>query len=254
LNPTDSPPVSMPADILPVAGAMDASGKLLDAMLLAMAGMAEPGEAGGHLRRIQLYVQTLATQLRDSAPYAKAWTDEDINAMMRGAALHDIGNSAVPDRILLKPGMLVAEEIEIVRMHPQSGRDIIDQIRRNAGVEQPFLAFAREICYGHHERWDGTGYPQGLDGEHNPAPARLMAIADAYDALTSDRVYRAGVPHDRAVQLIFQERGAQFAPDMVDAFIEVQFAFQDIAQKYADTEHDLQKKIDYLAKAIAESP
>lgn len=242
------------ADALPSATVEDTPGKLLDAMVLAMAGMAEPGEAGAHIRRIQLYVHTLAVQLRATAPYANGWTDPVIDAMVRGAALHDIGNSAVPDRILLKPGMLSSDEIEIVRMHPVTGRDTIEQIRRDAGVELPFMEFARQIAYGHHERWDGKGYPQGLEGEQTPAAARVMAIADAYDALTSDRVYRAGVPHDRAVQLIFQERGGQFAPDMVDAFIEVQFVFQEIAQQNADTEHDLQKKIDYLAKAIAESP
>lgn len=250
----DSNTVASPANALPAASAGQIPGKLLDSMVLAMAGMAEPGEAGHHIRRIQLYVQALATQLRTSASYATLWTDEVIDTMMRGAALHDIGNSAVPDRILLKPGTLIAEEIDVVRTHPEIGRDIIDQIRRDAGVDVPFIEFARQIAYGHHERWDGKGYPQGLDGNDNPAAARLMAIADAYDALTSDRVYRAGVPHDRAVQLIFQERGSQFAPDMVDAFIEIQHAFKEIAQQHADSENDLQKKIEYMARAIAESP
>lgn len=242
------------AESLPKAGVADTPGRLLNAMVLAMASMAEPGEAGRHIQRIQLYLQALAGQLRSSAPDSHRWNDADIDAMMRGAALHDIGNSAVPDRILLKPGALTAEEFEVVRTHPVIGRDIIDQIRRNAGVELPFMGFARQIAYGHQERWDGTGYPQGISGDNIPAPARMMAIVDAYDALTSDRVYRDGVPHDRAVQLIFQERGAQFAPDMVDAFIEVQHLFQDIAQQHADTENDLQMKMDYLAKAIAESP
>ena len=242
------------AQAMPAASVSDTPGPLLDAMVMAMASMAEPGEAGHHIQRTQLYLQALAGQLRSSAPHAHGWNDTDIDAMMRGAALHDIGNSAVPDRILLKPGRLTAEEIEVVRTHPLIGRDIIDQIRRNAGVDLPFLSFARQIAYGHHERWDGSGYPQGLAGDDIPAPARLMAIVDAYDALTSDRVYRDGVPHDKAVQLIFQERGAQFAPDMVDAFIEVQHVFQDIAQQHAETESDLQKKMEYLANAIAESP
>ncbi len=263
MSPSDPSPVSSTAAApgpapdtaaQPLAAAGDTPGRLLDAMVLAMAEMAEPGEAGHHIRRIQLYVQALAGQLRVAAPAACAWSDADIDAMMRGAALHDIGNSAVPDRILLKPGALTTEEIEVVRTHPVIGRDIIDQIRRNAGVVLPFMDFARQITYGHHERWDGSGYPQGLEGENNPAPARLMAIVDAYDALTSDRVYRAGAPHDKAVQLIFHERGTQFDPDMVDAFIEVQHLFKDIATQYADSENDLQKKMDYLAKAIAESP
>ena len=242
------------AEPLPVTRVADTPGPLLDAMVMAMAAMAEPGEAGHHIQRIQLYLQALAGQLRVSAPDSHGWTDADIDAMKLGAALHDIGNSAVPDRILLKPGKLTAEEIEVVRTHPVIGRDIIDQIRRNAGMEQPFMVFARQIAYGHHERWNGSGYPQGITGDEIPAPARLMAIVDAYDALTSDRVYRDGVPHDKAVQLIFQERGAQFAPDMVDAFIEVQHVFQDISQQHADTDSDLQKKMEYLANAIAESP
>jgi putative two-component system response regulator len=254
LSLADSKSIATSASALPAASDGPIPGKLLDSMVLAMAGMAEPGEAGHHIRRIQLYVQALATQLRSSAPYAKDWTDEVIDTMMRGAALHDIGNSAVPDRILLKPGTLIAEEIDVVRTHPAIGRDIIDQIRRAAGENVQFIEFARQITYGHHERWDGKGYPQGLDGDNNPAAARLMAIADAYDALTSDRVYRAGVTHDKAVQLIFQERGSQFAPDMVDAFIEIQHTFKEIAQQHADTEHDLQKKIEYMAQAIAESP
>lgn len=242
------------AEPLPVAGVANVPDPLLNAMVLAMASMAEPGEAGRHIQRIQFYLQALARQLRISAPDTHQWTDADIDAMMRGAALHDIGNSAVPDRILLKLGALTAEEFEVVHMHPVMGRDIIDQIQRDAGVELPFMGFAREIAYGHHERWDGTGYPQGIVGESIPQAARLMAIVDTYDALTSDRVYRAGAPHDKAVQLIFQERGSQFAPDMVDAFIEVQHMFKDIAQQHADTENDLQLKMDYLAKAIAESP
>lgn len=242
------------AEVFPTASLANTPGPLLDAMVLAMASMAEPGEAGHHIQRIQLYLQALARQLRSSAPDTHGWTDVEIDAMKLGAALHDIGNSAVPDRILLKPGRLTPEEVEVVRTHPVIGRDIIDQIRRNAGVELPFMVFARQIAYGHHERWDGTGYPQGITGDNIPASARLMAIVDAYDALTSDRVYRDGVPHDKAVQLIFQERGAQFAPDMVDAFIEVQHLFQDIAQQHADSESDLQKKMEYLANAIAESP
>jgi len=254
-TPTDVARVAVTgAEALPVAGVADIPGKLLDAMVLAMASMAEPGEAGRHIQRIQLYLRALAAQLRISAPDTHRWTDTDIDAMMRGAAWHDIGNSAVPDRILLKPGALTADEFEVVRTHPVIGRDIIDQIGRNAGVEPPFMGFARQIAYGHHERWDGTGYPQGITGDDIPESARLMAIVDAYDALTSDRVYRAGVPHDKAMQLIFQERGSQFAPDMVDAFIEVQHMFKDIAQQYADTENDLQMKMDYLAKAMAESP
>ena len=247
--------IASPAmDAAAAPGTPEPAVQLLDAMALAMATMAEPGEAGHHILRVQLYVQALGRKLQEFAPYARDWTHETLQALVRAAALHDIGNSAVPDRILLKPGALTAEEFDVVRAHPRIGCDIIEQIQRKAGGSIPFLAFAREVTLGHHERWDGSGYPQALAREAIPASARLVAIADTYDALTSDRVYRAGVPHDKAVQQIFQERGAQFAPDMVDAFIEIQFAFRAIAQQHADTEHDLQQQIDYLAKAIAESP
>ena len=236
------------------AGTAEPAAALQDALAQAMAPIAEPGEAGPHIVRVQLFVQALGRRLQETAPYAQDWTAETLQALVRAAALHDIGNSVVPDRILLKPGVLTAQEFEVVRLHPQAGCDIITQIQRRAGGSTPFLSFAREITLGHHERWDGSGYPQGLAREAIPAAARLVAIADAYDALTSDRVYRSGVPHDKAARQIFQQRGAQFAPDMVDAFIEVQFAFRDIAQQHADGEHDLQRQIDYLAKAIAENP
>jgi putative two-component system response regulator len=262
VSPTD--PSQPSADARPADDSADhgdalASGaaqhdRLNNALLLAMATMAEPNEAGHHIQRIGLYVQALANQLRQNAPYADQWPDATLDAMVRASALHDIGNSAVPDRILLKPGALSQEELDLVRNHPVIGRDIIDQVRRTAGGTSVLLDMAHQIIYGHHERWDGQGYPQGLANDENPTPALVMAIVDTYDAMTSDRVYRAGMPHDKAIQLIFQERGAQFAPDMVDALIEIQHEFADIARRLADSETDLQKKFDYLAKAIAESP
>lgn len=228
--------------------------RVFDATVLAMAHLAEPGEAGNHIVRVQHYVRALAQKLKASPAYGRRMSDHTIGLLFRACPLHDIGNAGVPDRILLKPGPLSPDELDVIRTHPQLGRDAIDQIRTSAGVSTEFLEIARDIAYGHQEHWDGKGYPQGLVGERIPLPARVMAIADAYDALTSDRVYRAGVAHDKAVQLIFQERAAQFDPDMVDAFIEIQDEFAAIAERYADTDSDLQQKIDYMAKAIAESP
>ncbi len=218
-----------------------------------MAAMAEPGEAGHHIRRIQLYVQAMARRLCDDQAFAELWPDARVDTLVRASALHDIGNSGVPDRILLKPGALAQDELDIMRTHPTIGRDLIDQIQRNAGGPSELLDLARDIVLCHHERWDGKGYPQGLAGDAIPVAAQLMTIADSYDALTSDRVYRAGVPHDKAIQLIFQQRGAQFAPHMVDALLEIEHAFADIGRRHADTEAELQKKMDYLAMAIAES-
>jgi len=228
--------------------------RVFDATVLAMASLAEPGEAGNHIVRIQHYVRALAQKLKVSPAYGRNMSDHTIGLLFRAAPLHDVGNSGVPDRILLKPGPLSQEELDIIKTHPVLGRNAIDQIRTTAGVSTEFLEIAREIVYSHQERWDGQGYPQALAGERIPLSARVMAIADAYDGLTSDRVYRAGVAHDKAVQQIFQERAAQFDPDMVDAFIEVQHEFAAIAERYADSDSDLQKKIEYMAKAIAESP
>ncbi len=228
--------------------------RLVDAMVLALAKVAEPGEAGGHIGRIQCYVETLLRRLCRSGPFASQWPDALRAALVGASALHDIGNSAIPDRILLKPGRLLPEELQLVRSHTTRGRDILLQLQRNAGEPSVLLELAQQIAQGHHERWDGHGYPFGLAGQAIAAPALLVAVADAYDALTSDRVYRAGVAHDKAMQVLFQERGGQFAPDMIDALVEVEREFADIARRHADSETELQRRIDYLAQAIAESP
>jgi putative two-component system response regulator len=228
--------------------------KVFDATILAMASLAEPGEAGNHLLRTQHYVRALARKLQASPAYADLLSEDYIGALFQAAPLHDIGNAGIPDRILLKPGALTKDELDIIKTHPVIGRNTIDQIRQNAGVEMAFLDLARDIVYSHQERWDGSGYPQGIAGDRIPVAARLMAIADAYDALTNRRVYRAGVPHDVAVQKIFVQRASHFDPDMVDAFIEIQEEFLTIAQQYADSEGDHQRKIEYMATAIAESP
>ena len=229
-------------------------GKVLDATILVMASLAEPGEAGKHISRTQNYVRALALKLKTVPAFARLLSDQYIATLFMAAAWHDIGNAGVPDRILLKPGALTEDELDVVKAHPVIGRNTIDEIQHRAGVSTEFLTMAREIAYCHQERWDGSGYPQELAAESIPVAARLMAIADAYDALTSRRVYREGVPHDLAVQQIFQERASHFDPDMVDAFIEIQDEFQAIAQRYADTEVDFENKIDYMAKAIAETP
>ena len=228
--------------------------RVFDATVLAMAALAEPGEPGKHILRIQHYVRALATKLKTSPAYGRPMSEQTIQLLVRTAPLHDIGNSGIPDRILLKPGALDEDEIRLMRTHPTLGVALIDQIKAHAGLSTQFLEMARDIVGCHHESWNGTGYPNGLSGEDIPMSARIMALADAYDALTSNRVYRAGVPHDRAIQIIFQERAGQFDPDMVDALIEIQDEFASIAARHSDSEGDMQKKMDYMAMAIAESP
>ena len=228
--------------------------KVFDATVLAMAALAEPGEGGNHILRMQHYVRALAHKLKASPVYGRPMSDVAIALLYRAVPLHDIGNSSIPDRILLKPGALDEDEIRVMRSHTRNGRAVIDQIKAGAGLSTQFLEVARDIVACHHEHWDGRGYPDGLAGDAIPMVARITALADAYDALTSDRVYRPGVPHDRAVQLLFQERAAQFDPDMVDALIEIQDEYASIAQRFSDTDGDLQKKMDYMAMAIAEAP
>ena len=228
--------------------------KVFDATVLAMAGLAEPGEGGNHIVRMQHFVRALAHKLKASPVYGRPMSDVAIALLYRAVPLHDIGNSSIPDRILLKPGSLDEDEIRVMRTHTRNGCAVIDQIKAGAGLSTQFLEVARDIVACHHEHWDGRGYPEGLVGDAIPVMARITALADTYDALTSDRVYRPGVPHDRAVQLMFQERAAQFDPDMVDALIEIQDEFAAIAERFSDTDHDFQKKMDYMAMAIAETP
>ena len=238
----------------PVTVSAEEQARLFNATVLAMAALAEPGESSKHIPRIQWYVRTLALRMRASGLHQALLAEASLDVLVQASAWHDIGNAGVPDRIQLKPGKLDESELEIIKTHPVMGRTIIDQIRQKAGFGTMFLDFARDIALGHQERWNGSGYPGGLVGDDIPVAARLMALADAYDALTSDRVYRSGVSHERAVELITQQRGVHFDPDVVDAFLAVQGEFAAIARRLVDTDLDFEKKIDYLAKAIAESP
>src|SRR5450830_1065774 len=140
----------------------------------------------------------------------------------------------IPDAILLKPGKLTVEEFEVMKRHPEIGRDAIEEAERRLGIKVKFLTFAKEIAYSHQEKWDGSGYPQGLAGDAIPVSARLMAVADVYDALISKRVYKPAFSHEQACQIVVQGRGQHFDPDIVDAFIEIADDFRTIALRYAD--------------------
>jgi putative two-component system response regulator len=140
----------------------------------------------------------------------------------------------VSDSILLKPGKLTEQEFEAMKQHTIYGRDTILAAERKLG-NISFLRFAREIAYTHHERWDGYGYPEGLKGDQIPIPGRLMALADTYDALTSKRVYKSQLPHEKAVQIITEEKGSQFDPEVVDAFLAAKEDFRQISLTYADS-------------------
>jgi putative two-component system response regulator len=216
-----------------------------DVTIHAMASMAETrdNETGNHIRRTQHYVKVLAEKLRMHPRFEKFLNnDKTIEMLFKSAPLHDIGKVGIPDAILLKPGRLTTEEFNVMKSHTTLGRDAIVHAEKNLGIEVPFLKYAKEIAYSHQEKWDGSGYPEGLSGDAIPISARLMAVADVYDALVSRRVYKSPMLHDDAVKIMLEGRAQHFDPDMIDAFIACQEQFKMIGEKYADSESDLLKK------------
>ncbi|KMN34968.1 chemotaxis protein CheY [Chromobacterium sp. LK1] len=210
--------------------------KVQDITILALASLAEvrDQETGNHLRRTQSYVRALCQQLRDHPRFQAALDDETINDLFKSAPLHDIGKVGIPDQILLKPGKLTPEEFEIVKTHTTLGRDTIAAAELLLDAPSSFLRHAREIAYSHQEKWDGSGYPQGLAGSDIPVSARLMAVADVYDALISRRPYKAALSHEQAVAIIQEGSGSHFDPDVVSAFLAISDTFRAIAERYAD--------------------
>lgn len=209
-----------------------------DVTIMAMTSLAETrdNETGNHIRRTQLYVKRLAEHLRSHPRFAHVFTERMIDLLYKSAPLHDIGKIGIPDSILLKPGKLTVEEFEVMKTHTTLGRDAIENAERRLGMRVAFLSISKEIAYSHQEKWDGSGYPEGLKGDAIPVSARLMAVADVYDALISKRVYKPAFSHEQACATIVKGRGSHFDPDMVDAFVEVSEDFRDIAQKYPDPE------------------
>jgi putative two-component system response regulator len=209
---------------------------LQDVTILTMASLAETrdNETGNHVLRTQHYVKALAEQLRGHERFSHFLTRENIELLFKSAPLHDIGKVGVPDRILLKPDKLDHDEFEIMKTHTTLGRDAIESAEKRLGADVPFLRFAKEIAYSHQEKWDGSGYPQGLAGDAIPLSARLMALADVYDALITARVYKPAFPHEEAVQIIARGRATHFDPDVCDAFLATQAEFQVIARRFAD--------------------
>lgn len=223
-----------------------------DVTILAMASLAETrdNETGNHIRRTQFYVDALARELQCHPRFAAELDDRTIDALFKSAPLHDIGKVGIPDRILLKPGRFEPDEFEIMKTHTTLGRDAILHAERQLGMEVPFLKHAKDIAYSHQEKWDGSGYPEGLSGDAIPLSARLMAVADVYDALISRRVYKAAMLHEKAVAIIQDGRGSHFDPDIVDAFLAIQDRFREIAARFVDTDHDMAQKTEQLARAV----
>ena len=206
-----------------------------EAIILALATLSEyrDPETGGHLRRLQHYCNYLAAHMQRDPVYRAEITDSFITDLVRSSPLHDIGKVGIPDNILCKPGKLSAEEFEIMKGHAAIGGDTLKQIVLD-GHDHSFLKMGMQIAYCHHEKWDGSGYPNGLVGDRIPLSARILALADVYDALTSQRVYKPAFSHEKAAGIIAEGRGGHFDPAVLDAFNACQSDFERTAAELKD--------------------
>jgi putative two-component system response regulator len=213
-----------------------------DAILVALASLAETrdNDTGSHIRRTQHYVVLLALSLRNHERFRGFLTEDVITLLFKTAPLHDIGKVGVPDAILLKRESLTPEEFEVMKRHTILGRDAILAVESNLGRSTEFLRLAQEFAYSHQEKWDGSGYPQGLSGDNIPLAARLMAVADVYDSLISERPYKPASSHAEAIEIMKEGRGKDFDPDILDAFLGIEGEFRWIAKRFRDGVLDLE--------------
>ncbi|UCH21393.1 MAG: two-component system response regulator [Deltaproteobacteria bacterium] len=204
-----------------------------------MASLAETRdpETGGHIKRTKEYVRILAEQLKCHPKFSDFLNDESIDLICKSAPLHDIGKVGVPDSILMSHKKLTPHEWGEMKKHTIYGRDALLAAGAQLG-ENSFLRFAGEIAYSHHEKWDGTGYPEGLRGEEIPISGRLMALADVYDALISKRIYKQPVSHAKAVEIIESDKGKHFDPNVVEAFLNLEDKFRTIALQFIDFDEE----------------
>jgi putative two-component system response regulator len=193
-------------------------------------------ETGNHILRTQGYMHRLATSLNQHPRFANILNERYIDLLTESAPLHDIGKVGIPDHILLKPGKHSQEEWAIMKTHAKLGSDAIEQAERDIDMHPAFFSAAKEIARWHHEKWDGSGYPDGLAKDAIPVSARLMAVADVFDALISKRAYKPAIPFDQAHDMLAAERGKHFDPDIIDAFLDGFDDFVTIAKHYQDTE------------------
>ena len=208
----------------------EAHSSAIDSMITVVEG--KDRETGGHILRTREYVRVLAQYLRKKGIYN--FSPTFIKVLCQAVPLHDIGKVAIPDNILNKNGSLDEKEWEIMKKHVIYGKEIIQKAKMRSSGKNLFLNAATNIAYTHHEKWDGSGYPQGLKGDEIPIEGRLMAIADVYDALTSKRAYKEKFSYEKAENMIISESGTHFDPILIKAFIDLKSEFRKIAQKYED--------------------
>lgn len=202
------------------------------ATIFALARLTESrdAETGGHLHRIRLYSQLLAIELSKTSKYSSYITKEYIHNIYQSSPLHDIGKVGIQDKILLKPGKLTEQEFEIMKTHTIIGGKTLEDAENQLEFKhKSFLSMGKKIAYFHHERWDGTGYPMKLKGENIPFSARIVAVADVYDALTNKRVYKKAFSHDEAKNIIINETETHFDPEIVEVFLNLEKRFSQIS-------------------------
>jgi PAS domain S-box-containing protein len=238
----------------------DSSDQLKETQSAAILGFARLTEyrdknTGKHLKRIREYTKVLATSLRGRKDYREYISDRYMEDLCLSSILHDVGKVAIEDSILLKPGKLTTREFARIKEHARLGGDALNDVDQEVKRES-FLTLGKEIAYYHHERWDGTGYPGGLAGNKIPLSARIVALADVYDALTSDRPYKSAMSHEDALAFIVEGRGTQFDPDIVDAFLQNQEAFRSIRSFNEFEEHPekFAALLDQQVKELTSSP
>ena len=199
---------------------------------------ARDNETGAHVVRTKRYVHVLGEEMLRDPRFENSLTIREVELMAKAAPLHDIGKVGIADAILQKPGKLTPEEFEIMKRHATIGSNALTAVLREGAEFSKFLRFAIEITSAHHEKWDGSGYPNGLAGEWIPLPARLMALADVYDALTCRRVYKRAMSHEEAVTIITDGRGKHFDPGVVDAFVRRAVDFAEIAASLREPDRE----------------
>ena len=206
-----------------------------DVVLFALAKLAESrdSDTGRHVERVREYARLIARHLSEHPKYRDSIGDLFVQLIYETSPLHDIGKVGIPDSVLLKPGKLTPQEFAVMQRHTLIGKETLDAALENH-PEAKFLRFARDIVASHHERYDGTGYPAGLSGEEIPLCARVVALADVYDALTSERVYKEAYSHETTRQIIIEESGRHFDPDVVDAFLAVEPEMIEIHNRLRD--------------------
>lgn len=205
-------------------------------MIFSLAKLAESrdDDTGEHLERIREYSKLIAVGMADNPKFADVIDGQFVHLIYLTSPLHDIGKVGIPDSILRKPGKLTPDEFEKMKEHTRIGGDTL-KASVQAYSEANFLWMAHEIAINHHERWDGSGYPNKLVGEQIPLSARIVSVADVYDALRSKRVYKPAFSHEKSMQIIVEGRGTQFDPDVVDAFVKLEDQILEIARRYQET-------------------